>query len=195
LGHLVTDKGIKCDPEKLTAVRDWPVPTSVTEVRSFIGLASYYRRFIPDFGTVAYPMTRLTQKNQRFQWSADCDQAFNKLKDLLTDSPVLSYLEKTGKFVLDTDASLTGIGAVISQIQNGEERVIAYASKTISKSQQNHCTTHRELLAVVAFLKHFQPYLWGRPFTNRTDHASLVWIKNFKEPEGMLARWLTVIDT
>ena len=97
--------------------------------------------------------------------------------------------------VLDTDASLNGIGCVLSQIQDNEERVLAYGSKTLSKSQRRYCTTYRELLTVVTFVKEFRHLLWGRRFIIRTDHSSLLWIKNFKEPECMLARWLTVLDT
>ena len=111
-------------------------------------------------------------------------------------APVLSYPKyDEGTFILDTDASLFGIGCVLSQMQQNEERVIAYGSKTLSKSQRRYCTTYRELLAVVTFVKEFRHYLWGRHFIIRTDHSSLVWIKNFKEPEGTLARWLTVLDT
>jgi hypothetical protein len=114
---------------------------------------------------------------------------------LLTTAPVLAYPQRDASFILDTDASLSGIGAVLSQVQDGEEKVIAYASKTLSRSQQRYCTTNRELLAVITFLKHFRHYLWGRKFLVRTDHASLIWLKNFKDPEGMVARWITIIDT
>ena len=96
---------------------------------------------------------------------------------------------------MDTDGSQSGIGAVLSQVQDGQERVISYASKSLGKSQQRYCATFLELVAVVTFVKHFRHYLWGRHFLIRTDHASLVWLKNFKEPEGMLARWLTVLET
>ena len=103
---------------------------------------------------------------------------------------------KEGTFVLDTDASLYGVGGVLAQIQeDGQEKVISYASKTLSKTQQSYCTTMRELLASVVFIKHFHHYLWGRKFILRTDHASLKWLVNFREPEGMLARWLSVLSS
>lgn len=194
LGHVVSAAGITCDPKKVKAVRDWPVPENVSEVRSFLGLAGYYRRFIPNFSEVASPLTNLTRKNKRFSWDSACEISFETLKTLLTSAPILSYPTETGKFVLDTDASATGLGAVLSQIQEGEERVIAFASRTLNKSQTNYCTTHRELLAVVTFVKYFKHFLWGRPFLLRTDHASLTWLKNFKDPEGILARWLAVLD-
>ena len=110
-------------------------------------------------------------------------------------APILSYPKGDGLFILDTDASLSGVGAVLSQIQDNEEKFIAYASKTLNKSQRNYCTTYRELLAVVTFVKHFRHYLWGRNFKVRIDHSSLIWLKQFKNPEGMLARWLSILDT
>ena len=181
--------------DKILAVNNWPRPTSVSDIRSFLGLASYYRRFIENFSDVAYPLTRLTQKNKKFEWTDECDVAFNTLKHLLTTAPVLSYPSSNDPFILDTDASAYGVGAVLSQIQNGKEVVIAYGSKTLSRSQMGYCTTYRELLAVVTFVKQFRHYLYGRPFLLRTDHSSLVWLKNFKEPEGLLARWISLLET
>lgn len=131
LGHIVSHDGIRCNPEKISAVCDWPTPTSVTEIRSFIGIASYYRRFIENFSNVAYPLTRLTQKDRKFEWSEDCEQAFNSLKHLLTTAPILSYPSTYDMFILDTDASAYGVGAVLSQLQDGKEVVIAYGSKTL----------------------------------------------------------------
>lgn len=164
LGHIVSHDGIRCNPEKISAVRDWPTPTSVTEMRSFIGIASYYRRFIENFSNVAYPLTRLTQKDRKFEWSEDCEKAFNSLKHLLTTAPILSYPSTNDMFILDTDASAYRVGAVLSQLQDGKEVVIAYGSKTLSRSQMGYCTTYRELLAVVTFVKQFRHYLYGQPF-------------------------------
>ena len=106
------------------------------------------------------------------------------LKEALVCAPVFAYPTREGKFVLDADVSATAIGAVPSQIQDGEENVIAYASCALSSSRQNYCTTYRELYAVVRFVKYFSHYLWGRPFLVRSDHSSLKWLKNFKQPEG-----------
>ena len=195
LGHVVSGDGVRCDPDKVSAVRDWPTPHCVSDVRSFLGLASYYRRFIPNFASVAAPLHKLTEKGMKFTWDEECQTAFQQLKNFLTEAPVLSYPTPTDPFILDTDASGVGIGAVLSQVQDGQERVICYDSKTLSKTQRAYCTTYRELLAVVKFVKTFRHFLWGRKFTVRTDHASLRWLKNFKEPEGMLARWLSVLGT
>lgn len=191
LGHIVSDEGIACDPEKISAVMDWPTPSNLHELRSFLGLANYYRSFIQDFSSIAEPLLSLTRKGVVWNWSPSCQQAFDSLKQSLTESSVMVYPDHSKKFILDTDASASGMGAVLSQEHNGQERVVAYASKTFSKSQRNYCATKRELLAVVTFVEHFKHFLYGVPFTIRTDHASLVWLVNFKNPEGMLARWIT----
>ena len=195
LGHIVSDEGISCDPKKLEAVVNWPKPSCVKEVRSFLGFCSYYRSFVQGFSNLASPLYELTKKNVKFEWTNACEEAFERLKHKLVSSPILAYPKNEGLFVLDTDASLYGSGAVLSQVQeNGEERVIAYGSKSLSKTQKNYCTTMRELLACVVFVKQFHHYLWGRRFLLRTDHASLKWLVNFREPEGMLARWLSVLS-
>lgn len=157
LGHVVSANGIHCDPQKIAAIKEWPVPENISDVRRFLGLASYYRKFIYNFSQIAYPLTRLTQTNRHFEWTEESENAFNTLKRLLTESPVLSYPDIKETFILDTDAtsdtSAYGVGAVLSQVQNGRETVIAYGSKTLSKSQRKYCTTYRELLAVVLLLR------------------------------------------
>ena len=197
LGHVVNSQGIHCDPAKIEAVMDWETPTTVTQVRSFLGLASYYRRFVPKFSMIAAPLTELTKKGQLFNWTEDCEAAFRELKCKLTESPILSYPSKDDAdiFILDTDASNTGIGAVLSQIQEGHEKVISYASRMLSASQRRYCVTYRELLAVVVFVKQFRHYLLGRRFKIRTDHASLRWLSRFKDVEGMVRRWITYLST
>lgn len=140
-----------------------------------MGLVGYYRKFIKKYSEIASPLTELTKKSRKFLWTEKCTLAFEKLKQLLVESPILAYpVSEGGTFILDTDACGNGIGSVLSQIQNGEEKVIAYASKTLNESQRRYCTTYKELLAIVTFVKHFRIYLWGRPFIIRTDHASLV---------------------
>ena len=115
------------------------------------------------------------------------------MKGMLTTSPILAYPQRDVDFILDTDASKSAIGAVLSQEQDGKERVIAYASKTLNRAEENYCVTRRELLAIVTFLKHFRHYLYGQRVRVRTDHSALKWLLNFKNPEGQLARWLEVI--
>ena len=195
LGHMATERGTQCDPEKTEAVRNWPRPTNSKEVRSFLRLVNFYRAYIPNCAALAYPLNNLTKRKVKFQWDDKCEVAFNALKQRLVSPPILAYPTRTGKLILQTDASGFAIGAILSQEQDGKEVVLAYASKTLTKSQQNYCTTMRELYAVVYFLRHFKHYLMGRHFDILTDHSSLVWIKNFKDADGMLSRWLTVIDT
>ncbi|XP_034549911.1 uncharacterized protein LOC117820296 [Notolabrus celidotus] len=190
LGHIVSEEGVTTDPSKVKKVQEWPTPKSVQEVRQFLGLASYYRRFVQDFAAVAEPLHELTKKYTQFQWTPECQAAFERLKHLLTTTPILGYPLDQGCMTLDTDASNVGIGAVLSQVQQGSERVLAYGSRKLSKTEQNYCTTWRELLAVVEFTSHFRQYLLGRPFIVRTDHSSLRWLTRMKEPEGQLARWL-----
>ena len=195
LGHVVSASGIHTDPAKVEAVQSWPTPRCQTDVRSFIGLASYYRRFIRNFTDIARPLLKLTEKKAVFEWNSECYEAFQRLKTALTSAPILAYPQEHGQFILDTDASAFAIGAVLSQEQDGEERVVAYASKSLLKAERNYCVTRRELLAVVVFLKKFKHYLWGRRIKVRTDHGSLRWLCNFKHPEGQLARWLEVLGS
>uniref|UniRef100_A0A3B3RSX8 Reverse transcriptase RNase H-like domain-containing protein n=1 Tax=Paramormyrops kingsleyae TaxID=1676925 RepID=A0A3B3RSX8_9TELE len=192
LGHVISERGVATDPAKVTAVKEWPEPANIRQLRSFLGLASYYRRFVQDFATIASPLHRLTQKGQAFVWDSDCERAFATLRAALTSAPVLGFPDPKETFVLDTDASDVELGAVLSQVGG---HVIGYFSRSLSRAERNYCVTRRELLAVVAALKHFRPYLYGQRFQLRTDHTSLTWLLSFKEPEGQLARWLEVLQT
>ena len=154
LGHLVSKMGVAVDPSKIEAVKFWPRPKTVTEVRSFMGLCSYYRKFVKNFAEIADPLHRMTEKHRRFEWTEKCEEAFVKMKEFLTTTPILSYPDEASSFILDTDASQVGIGAVLSQVQNGCERVIAYGSRKLSRTEQNYCVTRKELLAIVHFVKH-----------------------------------------
>ena len=195
LGHVINEHGIHTNPQKIECVKTWPTPKNITELRSFLGLCSYYRRFIANYSHVAKPLTRLTEKDQRFNWTSECSEAFGRLKHMLVTAPILAHPDFTKPFILDTDASNHAIGAVLSQKTGNEERLIAYASRTLSKSERKYCVTRKELLALVYFVKYFRHYLYGRKFTARTDHASLRWLMNFKNPEGQVARWLEVLST
>ena len=191
LGHIVSADGVRTDPSKTEKVAQWPVPTNRKEIQQFLGLANYYRRFVKDFATIAKPLHSLTEKTAKFEWTSKCQTAFEELRHRLITAPVLAFPDYEREFILDTDASDTGIGAVLSQVQeDGSERIIAYASRVLTKPERRYCVTRRELLAVVCFVQHFRPYLLGRHFLLRTDHGSLTWLSNFKEPEGQLARWL-----
>ena len=195
LGHIINEQGVQTDPKKIKAIQQWPEPRHATDVRSFLGLCSYYRKFIKDFAKIARPLHKLTEKQKGFQWTSECQEAFDTLKSKLTNSPILSLPDLTKEFILDTDASNFAIGAVLSQKTDDGEKVIAYASRALSKSERKYCVTRKELLAVVHFVKYFRHYLYGRHFVVRTDHSSLKWLLNFKQPEGQLARWLEVLGT
>ena len=190
LGHVVGEDGVRTDPLKVRAVAEWPVPTNVGEVRSFVGLCTYYRRFVKDFASIAAPLHHLTRKGARFLWDAECQTAFERLKEALVNAPVLPYPDPACPYIVDCDACAEGVGAVLSQLKDGREHVVAYYSNKFSQAEKNYCVTRKELLAVVKSLENFHPYLYGAKFTVRTDHAALRWLKTMKNPEGQLARWI-----
>jgi len=194
LGHTISESGVAMQEEKIEAVKKWPVPKNLHDVRSFIGLCSYYRRFIAGFADIAAPLHALAGKDVKFQWKIEHQLAFEQLKLKLTSAPVLAMPSNDGHYILDTDASDIGLGAVLSQVQDGEERVIAFASRTLQKPEKNYETTRKELLAVTYGLKQFRQYLLGRPITIRVDHAALTWLRRTAEPLPQLARWLTLIE-
>jgi len=194
LGHVVSGEGVATDPGKIEVVKDWPTPNEVREVRSFLGLASYYRRFVLTFAEIAAPLHALTMKNKMFYWSPEYDRAFVRLKYALISSPILAMPNDTEPFLLDTDACDVSIGAVLSQVQSGVERVIAYASRSLSKPERNYCITRKELLAIVCYTKSFRQYLLGRQFVVRTDHSALQWIRTTPEPIGQQARWCEILE-
>ncbi|PIK61119.1 Retrovirus-related Pol polyprotein from transposon [Apostichopus japonicus] len=156
---------------------------------------TYYRKFVKGFADIAKPLHKLTEKETKFAWSEECEGAFQKLKTALITAPILAYPTDDGTYIIDTDASHFGLGCVLSQCQEGQERVTAYFSRTLSKPERRYCTSRKELLAIVASVKHFHHYLYGRRFTIRTDHGALRWLTSFKGTEGQVARWLEVLNT
>ena len=156
----------------------------------FVGLCAYYRRYVKDFSTIARPLHALTHNGVRFEWTPVCQEAFEILKEKLTTAPIIALPHEEGEFRLDTDASDWAIGAVLSQSQDGCERVIAYGSRLLSIAEVHYCTTRKELLAIVYFVKYFKQYLLGRKFLIRSDHAALQWLRRTPNPVGQQARWL-----
>lgn len=189
LGRIVSSNQLKMASKDIETVTEWPVPTSSKEVERFLGLANYHRSFIKNFAEMARPLYKLTGKNN-FKWDNDEQVAFNSLKVALTNPPVLALPNSHDPFILDTDASDAAIGAELIQVQDGEERVIAYSSFSLAPEQRKYCTTRKELLSIVRFTRQFRHYLLGRIFTVRTDHSSLTWLLKFKDPQGQLARWI-----
>ncbi len=157
LGNIVSYRGVGVDPAKTEAVEIWPTPTNVKDVRAFLGLASYYRQYIPGFSMVSAPMTNLMRQGDDFVWGDVCEEAFRTLKAALVSATVLAYPSREGHFVLSTDARDVRIGAVLEQEDGGQvvKRVIAYVSKTLSDSQHCYCTTNKGLLAVVMAVELF----------------------------------------
>lgn len=190
LGYIVSEKGIAADPRKVEAVQTFPVPNNLKGLRSFLGLASYYRRFIQNFSVIANPLYALTRKDAVFDWSPACQEAFDRLKMVLTNAPLLAFPDFNRDFLLETDASGIGLGAVLAQKQaDGSVRPIAFASRTLQKHEKNYGITEMEALGVVWAVKHFRPYLYGHGCDVYTDHEALKSLLNTPQPSGKLARW------
>ncbi|CAB0008807.1 unnamed protein product [Nesidiocoris tenuis] len=194
LGHIVSAEGIQPDDRKLEAVRNYPVPTSVKHVRAFVGLCSYYRRFVKSFASIAHPLTHLTKKDVHFQWGSEQQLAFETLKERLTSPPILAYPDFTSSFILATDASGCGVGAVLSQLHNGKEHPVAYASRALNKAEMNYSATELELLAIVYAVNYFHQYLWGSHFTIITDHAALRYLHQMKDSNSRIMRWSLLLE-
>jgi len=185
LGHVISKEGIAVDPEKIKTILEWPVPKDVADIRSFMGLAGYYRRFVEGFSRVAYPITSLQKKGRSFKWSSECQQSFEKLKQLLTSALVLSIADPNKDYVVCTDASGEGVGGVLMQ----EGRVIAYESRKLKEHEQKYSAYDLELAVVIHALKMWRHYLLGRKFLLLTDHHSLT--NYFSQPtlNARQARW------
>jgi len=148
-------------PSKVEAINNWTACRDVSDIRAFMGLSGYYRRFIKDFSAIAAPLYNLTRKESDFRWTPECQDAFDELRRRLFEGPVLALPSDVGTYVLDTDASDFGLGAILSQRQGDQEKVIAYSSRTLGKPEQKYETTRKELLAIVSGLKQFRQYLLG----------------------------------
>ena len=193
LVHIVSKDGLKVDPskiEKIEAVQKFPVPPSQTEVKSFWDLASYYRRFVPKFAEIARPLHKASETSAKFEWTQEAQDEFESLKLKLTSTPILAFPCIKEPFILYTEASQFAMVALLAQVQDGKERAICYASKSLSKSQTKYSATRRELLALVTFTRQFRHYLLGQKFTIVTDHSALQWLHSFKDPDGITAKWL-----
>ncbi|XP_076656370.1 uncharacterized protein LOC143361015 [Halictus rubicundus] len=189
LGFVVSREGLKVDSEKVAPVLSFPVPRNIRQLRRFLGMASWYRRFIPDFATVAEPLNILLRKGQPWKWEDGQQSAFEKIRHLIATAPTLACPHFDVPFVLQTDASTVGLGAVLVQEIEGVERVIAFASRALTEPERKYSATELECLAIVWAVQKFRPYLEGYHFTVVTDHHSLRWLRTLKNPSGRLARW------
>jgi transposase InsO family protein len=189
LGHQITDEGVKPDPQKISCVKQFPIPRNVKEVKSFLGLSGYYRRFIRNYGQIAKPLTSLLKKDVPYIWSDLCQTSFETLKNLLTQAPILQYPDFQKPFNLTCDASNYAIGCILSQGPIGKDLPIAFASRTLNKAEINYNVTEKELTSIVWGIKVFRPYLFGQHFNIITDHRALVWLFNITDPGSRLTRW------
>ena len=180
LGHRVTEEGLLPDPSLLAAIRDIPPPTTATEVRSFLDLAGYYRRYVKGFAAIATPLHALTKKDAVFHWSEDCQAAFDQLKTRLTASPITAFPDFSQEFRLYTDASTAGLGAILAQVRDSKERIICCASRALNKAEKSYPATKLECLALVWAVAKFRPYLMAMPFEVYTDHYALQWLKTLR---------------
>ena len=189
LGHIVSKEGIRVDPKKIEVVIEWKTPRNVTEGRSFLGLAGYYRRFVKGFSMTATPMTRLLQKNVKYEWSEKCQRSFEKLKAFLTEAPVLTQPTCGKEYVIYSDASLNGLGCVLMQ----EGKVVVYASRQLKPHEKNYPTHDLELAAIVFALKIWRHYLYGEKCFIYTNHKSLKYFPSRRELNLRQQRWMELI--
>lgn len=190
LGYIVDGQGLHPDPEKVEAILTIPRPKNVTEIRRFVGTASWYRRFIPDFASLLAPLTQLTKRRVTWKWTPECEESFRTVKERLVTAPILACPDFNRTFILQTDASAYGIGAVLSQEYPDGEKVIAYLSRSLTRTERNYSCTEREALAVIFAVEKLRHYLEGVHFKVITDHHSLLWLQKLKDPQGRLARWV-----
>lgn len=194
LGHTISAKGIKPNDEKIKIVKAFQVPKTAKNIKQFLGLCSFYRRYVPNFAKISAPLNELLRKDKKFVWSDKCQTAFEQLKEALINPPILAFPDFSKPFLLYTDASGEAIGYVLGQIQNGEEKVIAYAGRTLEKPERNYGISELEALAVIEAVKYFRPYLYGRKFTIFTDHKNLQWIFKTSDLKGKMARYSVILQ-
>ena len=189
LGHKISENGAQPDESKLDAVRKFPTPKTTKDIKSFLGLAGYYRKFIDNFSQKALPLTGLLKKDASFEWTAEQEKSFEILKNCLCEQPILQFPDFEKPFNVTTDASNFAIGAVLSQGDYPKDFPVAYASRCLNSAETNYSVIERELLAIVWTVRYFRPYLYGRRFRIVTDHQPLTWLFNIKDPKSRLVRW------
>lgn len=190
LGYIISDGHLRTDPAKIAAVNEFPPPKSPKQLRRFLGMTGWYRRFIRDFADISAPLTDCLKKSKKFLLSEEAFSAFEQLKKCLTEAPLLANADFSRPFVIQCDASTSGIGSVLTQIDTeGHEHPIYYFSKKLNKAQKSYTITELECLSAVESIKKFRPFVEGHPFKIVTDHASLQWLMSQRDLSGRLARW------
>ena len=197
LGHIINADGIQVQQHKVKSVTEWPVPKTRTQVKAFLGLTGYYRKFVQGYSRVALPLTEVTRNTPRFEWGPEQQRAFDQLKQLLTSAPVLAHPDPSRQYQLNTDASGFAIAAVLSQQQSdGTIRPVAYYSRKMNAAEKNYDVHDKELLAIVMAVKHWRCYLEGSPHPTKvlTDHKGLQWLSSKAELTGRQARWVELLS-
>lgn len=192
LGFVVDKFGLRTNPDKISSITSFQKPTDVTGIKRFLGMAGWYRRFVPNFANLSAPITAIMKgkmKRQSVVWTPQAEDCFNLLKEALISAPVLSSPDFTRTFFIQSDCSDVGIGAALVQGEGADEHPIAYASRTLTSTERNYSVTEREALAVLYGIDKFRSYVEGTHFKVITDHSSLVWLKNLQNPTGRLCRW------
>lgn len=194
LGHVVSKNGVKPDSNKISVIKNYPAPKSIKEVRSFLGLVGFYRKYIERFAHVALPLTHLTKKNVKFEWTKETQKSFDHLRGVLCKEPILKFPDFNKKFILATDASGFAISAILHQVHGNSELPISFASRQLNRAEQRYSATERECLGLVWGIKHFRCYLYGRRFTAIVDHKPLQWLMKIREPNDKLMRWSLLLS-
>lgn len=189
LGHIVTSEGVKPNPDKIRIIKEWPLPSNEKQLRGFLGILGYYRKFVKDFAKIAKPLTNSLRKGEQISHTKEFVDTFERCKGILSSSNILQYPDLSKPFILTTDASNFAIGAVLSQGPIGSDKPIAFASRTLNKSEEKYSAIEKELLAVVWACKYFRPYLYGRKFILYTDHKPLTYGLNLKDTNNRLVHW------
>jgi len=187
--YVLLEEGITASADKIKAVKQYPTPKGVKEVRAFIGLACFYRRLVPDFAELAKPLKTFTRKDQKFTSDATQQEAFESLKEKFCSAPVLAFPDFKLLFILTTDASKVAVDAIFFQVQNGLVRPIVYASRQLNKVERAYTVSEQEMLALVWATKQIRCYLYGKQFLARTEHFALKHLQNFANQNSRLMRW------
>jgi len=189
--------GIEASQSKIDAIQSYPVPTTRKQVRGFLGVCNFYIRYVHNFATIAHPLNQLLKKSPtiRIKWTAECQRVFDTLKEKLISPPILAFPNLNKPFRIAVDASATGIGYILSQIDDdNNERVICYGGRSLRNTEYAWSVTHKESLALIESVRQYHPYIANQPFEVFTDHISLTWLKDIKLATGRLARWSLLLQ-